>query len=303
MKVMRKVALPFPKTISIETNSLCNGNCMFCPYNAENEIRKATVLNAAVVYRVIDEAAKENIEQLVFYINNEPILDDRMIGFIRYARERMHNNKLIFSSNGKSLSSEIIADLITSGINRFHITIPTLDSRHFKMIMGFELSPVLFAIQALSPDMWKYIRISIPKTKYYNKVDFDIFFGKRGIKFESWEMEANTRWSIYENIASISTLQFGLGCDRPLDTMFISSNGDVITCSRDWKHDNVMGNVYDSTIKEIWESDRMKRLQQFVIDKNFATISCCSTCSRVLEPVDTHSTKLGESKKHKTSLS
>jgi radical SAM protein with 4Fe4S-binding SPASM domain len=280
MSGMRKEALRFPKSVSIETYSLCNGRCVFCPYEEMNLARTTFALKNNIVQQIIDEAAENNVQKLVFYVNNEPILDKRIIKFIKYAKREMPKSKLIFSSNGRNLTASKIIELVNSGINSLSITIPALDNEYYKSLMKYDISKIISLFEEIPSNIYQYIRVATPLTHYYSKEEFTKMFEKQGIEVCAWDIEANTMWTNFHDITKICDLRYGFGCDRPLDSAFISSNGDVIICCRDWKHNNVIGNIYESTLGNIWSGSEMKRIQQLVIRQQFSEIECCKNCTR-----------------------
>ena len=61
--------------------------------------------------------------------------------------------------------------------------------------------------------------------------------------------------------------------------MVISSNGNVIVCCRDWNYENVVGNIYNNTIYDIWHNEKMKKIQRLIIEQNYNAIDCCKDCN------------------------
>ena len=56
----------------------------------------------------------------------------------------------------------------------------------------------------------------------------------------------------------------------------IHANGDISTCFVDWEHQNVLGNVDNTTLKEIWTGEWLKRLriEHLCGLRNMAPILC-----------------------------
>jgi len=71
-----------------------------------------------------------------------------------------------------------------------------------------------------------------------------------------------------------------VGCtnmgDRTKTWLHVNANGDVFICCNDYDFETVFGNVNDSSIKEIWESNR--RIE--MIEHSFKTL--CTTCSHAV---------------------
>lgn len=277
----RNEARPIPKSVCLETYSLCNGKCVFCPYShaAPNP---PVQMDTQTVHRIIDEISKLPVERFSLFNNNEPLLDPRMQEFIRYAREQLTSVRLTLSSNGKRVTSQEIDEAISNGIDRFFISIPTLDPEAYRKIMGGDVSNVVSTVLGVSEEHRSNLRIAVPNTTYYSCEDYDRVFRSNGIRAIVWEMEAIHSWQEVNQIREISRIGFGIGCDRPLDQAIISSNGDVLICCRDWYHENCVGNVHEASLAEIWQGQRMRELQRLVAAKHFDQIVMCSKCSRVV---------------------
>lgn len=278
---MRNEALEFPKSICLETCSLCNGSCSFCPYSTIKQ--EVILMDKKTVLKMIDEISQHNIERFSLFNNNEPLLDQNIFEYIAYAKEKMPNVRQTISSNGKKLDSNIIEKFIKSGIDRVFISIPTLEPLYYEKLMGFNIDNILDAINNTKPEYYKYIRIAIPETKYYEKQKFDEFFGTKGIKCIPWKMEAKKNWVNYDSIRHIGNFDVQCGCDRPLDQAIISSNGDVLICCRDWYHENVLGNILDNSLEQVWNSATAKSIQSKIVNKDYNSIVCCSSCTRICE--------------------
>jgi radical SAM protein with 4Fe4S-binding SPASM domain len=69
-----------------------------------------------------------------------------------------------------------------------------------------------------------------------------------------------------------------VGCieKRAEEFLHISANGDVFLCCCDYKFETVFGNIYNNTIKEIWESIERKQM----IDKSFSDF--CRKCANAI---------------------
>ena len=277
----RNEAREYPKSVCLETYSLCNGSCAFCPYRHAGPIPPVQ-MKQELVFQLIDEIAQLPVERFSLFNNNEPLLDPRMLDFIQYAREKMPMTRLTLSSNGKFVSSAQIEAAISAGIDRFFISIPTLDPTAYEEVMGGDVNIVINTVLGISPNLRGNLRIAVPKTRFYSETDFERLFGNIGIRVIVWEMEAIQSWPELDRIRKISDLSFDLGCDRPLDQAIISANGDVLICCRDWYHENCVGNIMHSSLAEIWQGAKMRELQQMVASKQFYRITMCRKCSRAV---------------------
>lgn len=277
---MRKLAREDPKSICLETCSLCNGNCVFCPYKSFHD-DQVIYLEEKYILNVIDEASGMSTERFSLFNNNEPLLDDRIFEYIKYVRKKMPHVRTTLSSNGKILTTDKLLCAILSGIDDFYISLPTLDPEMSIKLMGIDCEEIIEKILMLPKEFYRNVRLAVPLTRYFSKKDYAERFDHLGIRYITWEMEANSAWNEFDAIRELADLKYNFGCDRPMDQAVISANGDVLLCCRDWKHEAVTGNIKEKNLREIWRDDKMKKYQEFIGLGCYDKISVCRSCSRV----------------------
>ena len=68
-------------------------------------------------------------------------------------------------------------------------------------------------------------------------------------------------------------------CDLPFYKMYITYNGDVVSCCMDWRRQVVLGNITERGIREIWNGPEYSRFRQLHIEGQEAKVDLCSACS------------------------
>lgn len=104
------------KRISFELANLCNYSFLHkkCP---ATKITEKRTLPATVVYKTIDEMAGINFEGVfAFHRYNEPLIDPRLFEFIKYAKDKCPDSKILILTNGSYLTQEIADELASLGI-------------------------------------------------------------------------------------------------------------------------------------------------------------------------------------------
>jgi len=276
---MRKKALDFPKSILIETCNLCQGKCKFCPYKNLRVDEKPVFLNFERYKLLIDEIANYPVQRLTLFNNNEPLIDSRIEEFINYAAIKLPDVEITLSTNGRLLTLEKIKSLNDSRLTTLYVSIPTVDEKNYQKVMGYNINKILDVLESIDdPKLIKMIRIAVPKTKYLNHELMVSQLGKYLVC--EWGLEYKENWNIDEQFKEISDFVIEEGpCDRPLDQMVINASGNVIICCRDWKYQNVVGNVYDNNLYEIWHSEKMLEIQSYISNQQYDNIDCCKDCS------------------------
>lgn len=276
---MRKEALNFPKSILIETLNICQGECKFCPYKEIRSNEKPTYLDYERYQQIIEEISQYDIQRITLFNNNEPLIDKRISEFINYAYKKLNNVEITLSTNGRLLTKEVLKKLKESGLTHLYISIPTIEAENYKKIMGNNIESILkLLIEINDKELLKMIRIAVPKTKYYDYSKMQETLEKYLIC--AWELEYKENWNMYNTFNEIvDSIEYTGPCDRPLDQMVISSNGNVIICCRDWRYENVIGNIYYNSLYEIWHSEKMKIIQNLIIEQDYNKIDCCKDCN------------------------
>lgn len=280
---MRDTALDFPKSILIETLNLCQGECKFCPYKTIRSMEKPVYLEFKRYKEMIQEISKHGIKRLTLFNNNEPLIDSRIFDFVRYAALKLGKVEITLSTNGRLLSKEVLIKLKEAGLTYLYISIPTINEEHYREIMGTSVKPIIdILIEIEDKELLKMIRIAVPKTKYYDYEEQKSVLERYLLCV--WDLEYKSNWNMDKTFDSITDqLEYTGPCDRPLDQMVISSNGDVIICCRDWRYENILGNVYEDNLYDIWHSDKMKSVQNSIIMQDYNNIDCCRDCNMNIE--------------------
>ena len=64
-------------------------------------------------------------------------------------------------------------------------------------------------------------------------------------------------------------------CPIPFASASILHNGDVLMCTHDWAREEVLGNVRDHTLSELWNGDRMREIRALISERRYEAIPAC----------------------------
>lgn len=110
---MRDEEPPMPLVVNLETINRCNGTCSFCSANKNAEKRPYQKMDSELFYSIIDQLAEMGYKgHLTLYGNNEPFLDNRIVEFHKYCREKLPDCFIFLSSNGIVLTLEKVKEII-----------------------------------------------------------------------------------------------------------------------------------------------------------------------------------------------
>lgn len=99
--------------IEIETVNRCNGVCSFCPVNRNVDPRQEAVMSEELYKDIIRQLEELQYSgRFTTFSNNEPLLDERIVEFNRYAREHLPKARIHLYTNGTLFNLELFKELI-----------------------------------------------------------------------------------------------------------------------------------------------------------------------------------------------
>jgi len=236
----------YPSEIELVLSRSCNKKCVFCPH-------------------INTEYIKYNNTKLQFM---EIDLVKKMSGELI---EMGYRGKIYLSGLGEPTMNpnyeEIIGILLEVGCD-------------IKMITnGYSIIKDNYL---LSDELLHKVEVVI---SVYNSSDIDIFekFECDNVKLKKLFLENDDPLSVYEKFDFNNRCGFVFGDDKydkcyyPFFMLFVDTNGDVQYCPHDWEIINVIGNVYDDTIIDIWNKDTFVR--KMMLNENRQNLSPCNECS------------------------
>ena len=99
--------------IEIETINRCNGSCSFCPVNRNVDPRKEAIMTEELFYSIIDQLEELDYRgRFTTFSNNEPLLDNRIIEWNRYARRKLPKARMHLYTNGTLMTLDKFKALV-----------------------------------------------------------------------------------------------------------------------------------------------------------------------------------------------
>ena len=68
-------------------------------------------------------------------------------------------------------------------------------------------------------------------------------------------------------------------CPVPFSSANVLHNGDLLLCAQDWGRKEIIGNVRDATIAELWNGPRMLEIRKLVSQRQYEKVPACRDCS------------------------
>lgn len=280
----------FPKYILIETISLCNARCVMCPVNdVKRDIR---TMSPELFEKIISEVKDYTgwIERVTINLNGEPLLDKSLEDKITRLKE-INVKYVTFTTNGSLMTSARAESLLRSGLDNIDFSIDGATKETYESIRGNLNYDVVFnnikqflkIRDEIKPQVSVRLRMTVsennihefkPLSEYWKPYfgPHDGVYGKLISSWASW-MDGYALPEGHDP-SRLNTSP----CISLWGTLPIFSDGRVPICCTDFNAKVTLGDVNQSTIREIWQGSVMSKLRDMHIEQGRATVETCNDC-------------------------
>lgn len=284
----KSAVLPYlPVRLWIELTSDCNYKCVMCP-NKELKKEDKGYLDFSLYKKIINES-----QEFIFDVNlahrGESLLHPQVAEMIDYAKKRNIFTRL--HTNGSLLTEEKSYEIIQAGLDRLSFSFDGYDKETYERIrkQGDFDKTIKNIIRFLE------IKKAAHQKKPVTAIEV-IDFGK-----ETSDKLAGAKKEFMNNFRNLPLDELAfkelhnwageikkkkhygeyLICPFPWNALIIYWDGSVLPCTQDFFGYYVLGNVKDSSLKEIWNSEKMVDLRKKLITREIEELSTCSNCDRL----------------------
>lgn len=260
------------KYVSLETHTVCNQACYFCPVSVDPRARH--FIPTELFEGIVDQLAafRSTIEAVTLINYNEPTLDKRFVDQVRTIKEAGLPPAVL--TNGSGLTPGRIDRIVEMGGLRYlSINLSTLDRERYKKDRGGDHLPrVLENLEhARHRDVAQEMEIVVlgmnDDTHHRDVEEIQRHF--RDSRFEVKQFEIMDRAGYLQIGQRPETPHKKLrGCEvvgsRPLQHIHISPYGQCVLCCEDYDHKYVVGDLKEQTVVEVLRSPEFALMRRWV---------------------------------------
>jgi radical SAM protein with 4Fe4S-binding SPASM domain len=291
-RLFRKPLSKVPEIVLIETIAACNAACVFCPLGDKETARQVPKgrMTDELFEKIIDELAANPPKQIIPCFTNEPFLDIHLLARLKLIRERIASAKITVITNGSLLTEKVCREMLEAGVpDLIDISFQGMDRVAYEQTMvrlDFnETRDRIVRFIELQKEMGASspkIRINMVRTALIEpSIDHARQFWKRlGVCVSVARMENRGGTVVSEGLAE--GMRPFRECRRPFNTLVIAFDGTVPLCCVDFTRKTVVGNVKDSTIRDVWNGERMMAIRRAFLstDSRADLPKMCKDCER-----------------------
>lgn len=270
-----------PAQIDIELNSACNMKCSFC-IQSVRDLGKYK-LGFECFTKLIDEAIENGTTSLKLNYMNEPLILQDLERYIEYAKEKGMIN-IFFSTNGVMLTEKRAKTLIESGLTKIFVSLDAIDAETFKAQRNSKhfdkiVKNVLRFIELRNEMNLQYplVRVNFLKNKVNEHQE------KEFIRFWKHKADMIIIQEMNELIDSesgmfIETDKSDYKCSFPFKQLAVDARGRILPCCCMNGTELQLGDVKTMTLKEAWNSKKMRDLRKLHKNGDFRENPVCRRC-------------------------
>lgn len=299
-KLETVIPLRTPFIINIDPSDRCNFQCKFCP-TGDRELMKNTpgrnfgIMDFELYKKVIDDICtfEDKVKVIRLYKDGEPLLNPHFVNMIKYAKQSGCCERVDTTTNASLLTPELSLKIIDAGLDRVNISIEGVNAEQYADFSQYKID-----FEKLVENI-KFFYENKKQCEMIVKTNGDILTEEQkqlfldtfgditdGIFIESimecwptYELEkvtVNEKRGIYgQNIKEVSV------CPYVFYSFAVNSNGTISLCFLDWHRKLVIGDANTESVKDIWQSDKMKEYQKLFLKGERKTHPICSDCGQL----------------------
>ncbi|MBL4759658.1 MAG: radical SAM protein [Mariprofundaceae bacterium] len=293
----------FPSIIQLETVYACNAKCVMCPlsvdefdgYQADRMLR-VRLMSDDLFDKICEEITPyaDQMRRVTIQLLGEPLLDKKLES--RIARlKKIGIKEVFFSSNGSLFDEKRCVSILESGVDEVDFSVDGATKKTFEKIrVGLDYDEVINNIKRFvkirnekNSDVTVRIRFTLQSDnmkeldQYYEfwkdiLCDTDIIYSKYMHSFAGEEEIKEmypTSWDLDMEALNQQS------CGTLWKALVIQSDGTVITCSDDFSSKDILGNITNELIRDVWHGDKFNDFRQEHLNKGRNAFEKCKDCA------------------------
>jgi len=235
-------------TVEINPTELCNRTCSFCPrHDAELYSNRNLNMSIETAELICSQLKSVNFKGDIHITGfGEPLLNPNILELVK-----------IFSSN-------FYTELITNGdrlLNQFYTHKQITDAGlNFLIVDCYDGDTQYLNIKNLLDDCTIPYRIrNHHDTGQTNLIEIYNFNNRGGLLSNNFLLQKP--------------------CWLPFYKLFIDWNGDALLCCNDWSRNQILDNIYNTSIDKIWMSQKVLEIRKELELGNRHKMPACANCN------------------------
>jgi MoaA/NifB/PqqE/SkfB family radical SAM enzyme len=306
----RRIMLPGPFSVQIQTVDRCNASCRMCPYSLVERPGPPIRMKDELFEKILTELRATRVVRLfALMLQNEPMVDRKLAPRVRRAREVLGERcHLAIVTNGSMLARKRLEELLEAGIDSVEVSIDAHRRETFEAIRpGISFDRVVENTERLleyDRALRIVVRFLVQQENQGEASDFRRHWTSRGafVRFlpivnragslDEYEVLRSApgllrRWkgSAWRPFLRCATRgEKPTPCTLPFTWLNVLCDGRVILCCNDWGAADTVGDLSSESLANVWNSERMNHHRHLLWSGRFSESGVCRDCSIAQRP-------------------
>lgn len=310
------IPLETPFIMFVDPSDACNFKCKFCP-TSDRALMKSVgrpwrQMPFDLFKKIADDMTEfsRKVEVLRLYKDGEPLINKHLADMIKYAKDVGASKRVDTTTNAALLTKDKGKAIADAGLDRINISIYGVSNEHYKNFSGvkLEFERVLanvrefYEVRGNCEMLVKTVGDTLSnREKEMFLEQFGDYSDKIYIEhimscwpeFDLRGVDVNKEHGIYgQEIKEVNV------CPYPFYGMAVNSDGLSSVCFLDWGRKLIIGDVKESSVKDIWNGKRMRDYQKMFLDGRRKSHPVCGKCGQMThgapDNIDDHSAEILE---------
>jgi MoaA/NifB/PqqE/SkfB family radical SAM enzyme len=323
----REVVRSWPVLVKVDISPLCNLRCTYCVHAnpgdddalAQQVFRRHQLMSVEQFERIAREVAGRSAAVALYYVGDPLMHPDLPAMCATAAQFRLNSH--ISTNFSFRLDDDRLGELVTSGLSHLTVCVDGITQD------GYERTRVGGRIDRVLDNLERILTFRKELGRRYPKVEVQYIKYQHNLdevnEAERWARERGVDqftdyWGNLYNYADVAPDRYEVLepkrpgalplCAWPHFAMQIKWDGDVLPCcyhrvAEQYQPDGdarPVGNVFATSVAEVWNSPAYRRLRRLVSDPRRSATesdlagSFCEGCPAVFETTDTAAERTGE---------
>lgn len=286
-----------PFSVEVDIASVCNLKCKFCFHSDDAKIRESKIrfgtMDMALYKKIIDDIGRfpQKPAKLKLFEFGEPLMNRNMPEMIRYAHEKDIAGSIETVTNGTLLNEKLNIELVNAGLSRINISVESLSDKGYEEVAGVKLKFDEFVENIRHfynnrRNCFVYIKIiDLGNLKEEEKELFYDTFGDISDEIFIENVAPVWKGTSANDFTAKSVGSYGQPliykhvCPFIFTRMIINYDGTVVLCCADWQRQEILGDVNNESLYNIWNGERLHNIQLKHLNGERESIQLCKGCT------------------------
>ncbi len=289
-----------PNVITLWASGGCNFRCKYCVQSSTMEVKKEEefpvnkMMSWETFLRAMEQIQEfgKTLPAVVFCGIGEPLLNPRLADMIAYIKQNKISENVELVTNASLLTEEYSLKLIESGLDLMSVSIQGVTSEQYREICGIDcpIEQIVKQLKFFAENKKKcHLHIKTVDAALKSREEYQQFADLFGDIADSifvdhvFPLFKNVDYStlIQEEVDQYTgerlKLQENFPCALLFEALYIEPEGNVVPCCTSPVPVR-FGSIYETTLKEIWNSEKRKKLLMNHLEGKRREYHACEKC-------------------------